>query len=789
MNAARFRAAWSEIRRVGGAGVFWYAAACAVLLTAAAALRFWMLPEYYLYSDEAIAANNASGSLADVIDNTRRRNSSPILYPLALWAVQLVERSAFSIRVMPAAASVLTVAALLVLLPRAGVGRWAAGTAALLAALSVEAIRHAQGAREYSIDTLLAVLMIAGLFQWLRDGRKALLSASLCIAPLLQYGLVLFGAVVMAAAVICAPPKASGRGHAPSRGAIWSWLMRRAPLVWPGIFFLVGCAVSFEVTLRHQWQEGGFNSGIYLSPYYYKGGWDAAAFLQFTVGRIWELLTYHMPLVVAASMVGLLAVLLLTDGVQRLGSRIRQTARTGLGVQTVCGVDGSVGANSVIWLLFLLSMAMAAAAAALGVYPLGGIRQNIFLGPIVFLAAGAAVHSIAGRLSSFTRRTRLAPSALAVSVGVIVVTGAADVRSYYADVRPDNIDAILTVIQERAQDDDIVYSHLDLLPRLMFSGKAVDNYHYTTSSCTTNHIEGCDREMTEDPISIVEESNKRLWVITFWDLRPWERFQADREAEERVFIEPIVDRSAGSHYLHLMTPAAQVFDRYASGEPVVRSTFDLYVKGNTLVYVKSPCVLADTKAGFFLHAAPVDISDLPDDRRRHGFVNLDFDRRGMMFDGACMVLATLPKYPVASIVTGQFQATGRRPAWQAELPLITSAAQAFDRRASDESAVRSTFDVYLQGKTLRYVKAPCTLADTTTFFFLHVAPVDVSDLPVDRRRHGFDNLDFGFGRDGMIFDGKCTVPVTLPEYPIVSIRTGQFAGEDLVWQAELPLAP
>ena len=145
-----------------------------------------------------------------MVPNTRHRNSSPILYPLALWAVQKVDVSAFSIRVLPAAASVLTVAALLFLLPRAGVSRWATFLAALLATLSVAAIEHAQDAREYSIDALLAALMIAGLLWHLRHGRKALLCVSLFLAPLLQYGLVLFGVAVIGVAAVL-PPPTSGR--------------------------------------------------------------------------------------------------------------------------------------------------------------------------------------------------------------------------------------------------------------------------------------------------------------------------------------------------------------------------------------------------------------------------------------------------------------------------------------------------------------------------------------------------------------------------------------------------
>ena len=85
-----------------------------------------------VWYDEAVAANNSSGTLSEVIPNTRHRNSSPILYPLALWAVQKVDVSAFSIRILPATASVLTVAALLFLLPprrSEPVGRVSGGSA------------------------------------------------------------------------------------------------------------------------------------------------------------------------------------------------------------------------------------------------------------------------------------------------------------------------------------------------------------------------------------------------------------------------------------------------------------------------------------------------------------------------------------------------------------------------------------------------------------------------------------------------------------------------------------
>ena len=61
------------------------------------------------------------------------------------------------------------------------------------------------------------------------------------------------------------------------------------------------------------------------------------------------------------------------------------------------------------------------------------------------------------------------------------------------------------------------------------------------------------------------------------------------------------------------------YESVASGEPAARSVFDVYAGENTVVYLKSPCSVADVQAEFFLHVVPEDLKDLPADRRQHGF--------------------------------------------------------------------------------------------------------------------------------------------------------------------------
>ena len=98
------------------------------------------------------------------------------------------------------------------------------------------------------------------------------------------------------------------------------------------------------------------------------------------------------------------------------------------------------------------------------------------------------------------------------------------------------------------------------------------------------------------------------------------------------------------------------YEAVVSGEPVIRSDFDVYLSENKLTYVKEPCASADTEATFFLALYPVDGNDLPDRRKQHGFDNLDFDfdERGVISDGRCMAAATLPEYAITRIATGQY---------------------------------------------------------------------------------------------------------------------------------------
>ena len=114
-------------------------------------------------------------------------------------------------------------------------------------------------------------------------------------------------------------------------------------------------------------------------------------------------------------------------------------------------------------------------------------------------------------------------------------------------------------------------------------------------------------------------------------------------------------------------PHRTAYRAAVEGEPLARSVFDLYAADGALIYVREQCDQEDIAHRFFLHIFPERPDDLPEDRREHGFDNLDFDffHRGALFDGKCAARIPLPDYAAASIRTGQY-AVGEGELWRAE---------------------------------------------------------------------------------------------------------------------------
>ena len=226
------------------------------------------------------------------------------------------------------------------------------------------------------------------------------------------------------------------------------------------------------------------------------------------------------------------------------------------------------------------------------------------------------------------------------------------------------------------------------------------------------------------------------------------------------------------------------------GEPEASSVFDVYRDDDALVYVKDECTDEESAVEFLVHVYPVDPDDLSAGTRRDIFdksvaVTTAFRLwdMGGRYGDRCIARFPLPNWLVANVRTGQYDATGYR--WQVRFAVTppTVAAEVL----AGEPLVSSAFDIHLDDDALVYVRDGCTDEDAGHPFFLHLTPVDTADLPDEGEVHGFDNLDFGLWDHGALINGRCLAVVPLPEYPVASVRTGQYDATGEIWTVQFPL--
>ena len=249
-------------------------------------------------------------------------------------------------------------------------------------------------------------------------------------------------------------------------------------------------------------------------------------------------------------------------------------------------------------------------------------------------------------------------------------------------------------------------------------------------------------------------------------------------------------------FLYPFASLPDIHASFAAREPALRAGFDLHLDADAraLTWTRAPCTAGDTRHTPFLRVFPLDPGDLPASRRAAGFEasELGFDGLGVRFRDRCFARFALPDYPVAGLRTGQRAHGGLPNVWEASLPV---ADPSFPRRASSwfgdaaasAPAARGPFDVHRSGRALTYARGGCAAADAAAPFFVHAWASDPGDLPPDRRRAGFEALAFRFADRGVRFGDTCTASFALPDYPLRSVRTGQYDASGHLWEAEFPL--
>ena len=123
--------------------------------------------------------------------------------------------------------------------------------------------------------------------------------------------------------------------------------------------------------------------------------------------------------------------------------------------------------------------------------------------------------------------------------------------------------------------------------------------------------------------------------------------------------------------------------------PEHEAFWTLHLDARRLVYAKTPCDVADTATRFFVHVQARSNRALPPHRQDFGFDNLDFafTHRGLALPGGsrrCVAVVELPRYPLASLRTGQFDERDERELWSARIDFDADDGAAALRPQSDD---------------------------------------------------------------------------------------------------------
>ncbi len=471
-----------------------YLALCVIVLLVAGIFRFFHLADRSLWIDEARVANYAGQSFSDNITKTRLGSSSPVAYPLLLQAVQQFADSPFAVRSSAAVSSLLAIIVILMLV-RVGIDGSGALIAAAILAVSPSQIRYAQEVREYSLSVLLASLMIFAFlsFRKEKDGAHVPLLFSIFLAPLVQYGLVLF-AVALLAILAFEAWRSGGR----------TATLRR--LAGATTLLAAGVALTVGLTLRGQWNRGGIS---YMDYFFFDGSmFDPGPLWHFLAARIPDMMTYltlgHGSAVLLVPVLGLL--LLVRPGAHR-DSKI------------LVALAGS-------------SVVIVAAASLANFYPLGPIRQDLFLAPAIAVAIGGG----------WVALTTLFPTkyrSLATAIFLMSVLAAGTFGVVRADPyqEVEDIKTVLDGLDNRGR-GDMVYVYYGAWPALRFYKIGGPEFVFGHS-----HREEPEAYATEFR-TLVGEETPRVWAVFSHANSDEIRFLLDELASEWVFKRVVNARGA-----------------------------------------------------------------------------------------------------------------------------------------------------------------------------------------------------------------------------------------------------
>lgn len=444
------------------------------LLTVGTALRVYHLGDRSLWYDEAVTANISRGTFTQVLEKTQRA-SAPVIHPYILYLVEKIAKGPVAVRMPSVLASLLAVLVMLAMV-RAKVSHNAALFSAAILTMSASQIRYAQEVREYSFSVLCAAILIYCLLRWEASGSRsrdpALLYVVLLFAPLIQYGLVLFAFAILSTI---------GLRLLLTRDTCF----RLSHLVIASAFLAAGGLLSFLLTLRYQFQPG--RTPWYLAANYFDP--KTMSLLRFLSTNFKGLLSFLIP--------GQLIVLCFV-----------------FGAVIFCITQARARKCDAITLLVLTSMSITICASVARVYPYGGIRQCLFLVPVLTLFAGVVFADLLQRLKG-----SLQPAATLGLMALILLSGYRGMLRQWPYGEYEDTQSILKELAKSSAPNDQVWVNHDAVAAFEFYLRGKDpRFIY-------GKFHADPQEYVPELLGAVDRRSNRLWLVFSHLQQPSDRYE------------------------------------------------------------------------------------------------------------------------------------------------------------------------------------------------------------------------------------------------------------------------
>jgi hypothetical protein len=475
-------------------------------------LRLATLGKDSLWFDEATTYLLVQGNWREILALNATENSAPPLYPLLPGLVTGPAATEAMLRAPSAIAGTAAIP-LAWLLAREFVAARFALLAPLLVALAPTQVEFSQEVREYALTFCLACLVLLAYARFLKSPeprRAAWIAAVTTLGICTQYGLVILAAgvnLVVLAAVWRREPRNPG---------LRLWLMSQIPVA------LVGLTLALTL-LRTQLAHvaAGSSGYYYLADRYWDGTRDDLVTLL--TGPRADIVGFAYPgtVVMALLVIGTSASLLRPD-TRRMGA-------------------------------FLIVPAVVTLVAALGaVYPFGGVRQDMFLLPMIYVAAASGLAAATAWLAA--RLGPLSSGAIAtLAVGILAWSGTSRTLTLVQSHGAEPLRPIVAELAKRVDPGERIYVYSGAVPAFRYYWRDQPDQWIAGST----HWSGLDRQLAARQMQDVFRELDDLMIepAPFW-----------------MVISHILTADADEILAHLRERGAVNIVRLVNGVALVRVT-------------------------------------------------------------------------------------------------------------------------------------------------------------------------------------------------------------------------